>query len=99
MLVESQTHRPAGLDHPALDRFIPGLIEPPLPGRPEHEPEVVDVCVVLAIFDEQRIVLGSLARLLLAAASGEDPHHPAEEPFAPVRPGLAAVLPLPILCV
>src|SRR5918993_1545131 len=41
-------------------------------------------------------MLGSLAPVLIAAASGEDPHHAAEESLAPVRPCLTTVLPLAI---
>jgi len=42
-------------------------------------------------------MLGSLAPVLITGASSEDPHHAAEESLAPVRPRLAAVLPLSIL--
>ena len=97
LLIEAKTHGPAGLDHAALNRFIAGLVEPPLPGRPEDEPKVVNTRVVLALFNEERIMLGSLAPVLIAGASGEDPHHAAEESLAPIRPCLAAVLPLAVL--
>ena len=53
ILIEAKTHGPAGLDHAALDRFIAGLVEPPLPGRPEDEPKVVNTRVVLALFNEE----------------------------------------------
>src|SRR5215207_4275724 len=96
VLIEPQTHRPASLDHPRLERFIPCPVKPSLPCWPEDKPQVVDTCIVLALFDEQRIVLGSLTPVLIVAASGEDPHHAAEESFAPVRPCLTTVLPLAI---
>ena len=53
--------------------------------------------IMLALFDQQRVMLGSLAPVLIASASGEDPHHAAEEALAPVRPRLATMLPLAIL--
>src|ERR687898_2058706 len=42
-------------------------------------------------------MLGSLAPVLITGTSGEDPHHAAEKSLTPVRPRLAAVLPLSIL--
>src|SRR5215208_5405031 len=42
-------------------------------------------------------MLGPLAPVLIARASGEYPHHAAKEPLTPVRPRLSAVLPLTIL--
>src|SRR5215217_9581780 len=42
-------------------------------------------------------MLGSLAPILIPASSSENPHHAAKESFAPIRPCLAAVLPLAIL--
>src|ERR687898_1426366 len=41
-------------------------------------------------------MFGSLAPVLIPGASGEDPHHAAEESLTPIRPCLAAVLPLAV---
>ncbi len=55
--------------------------------------------VVLALLDQAGIMLGALPPFVVDSALVKDPHHAAQETFAPVRPGLAFVLPLTILCV
>src|SRR5215218_4928497 len=52
-LIEAQTHGSPGLDDSGFDGFIPGLVEPSLPGGPEDEPEIVNICIVLALFDQE----------------------------------------------
>ncbi len=94
LLLEAQRQGATGFDDNLVDLRIAGQVIPALPGRPEEEAQIVHVAIGLAVFDQPRIVLGFGAPVGIVRVPIEQPELAGQEPFAPVRPCLAAVLPL-----
>ena len=95
--VESHRQRPPGRDQDLAERRVAGQPIPGQVGIEEDEAEVVDVAIVLAVFQEPRVVLGRPPPPGIAVAASDQPHHPGVEAAAPVGPELAAMLPPAVL--
>ncbi len=61
LFLESHSHRLPCLDDDIVKDRIATEIVPAFPGRPENEAQIVDIAVVFARFEQQRIVLGPLS--------------------------------------
>ena len=96
LFLEAQPHRLSGGDDHLFERVISRLVIPAFVSGPEQEAQVMHIAVGFAMLEQARVMFGFDAPRGAARAGVENPHHAAQEAFAPVGPGLAAVLPTPV---
>lgn len=57
----------------------------------------MNVSVVFAVFDQERVMFSLLTPPAVPGSAGENPNEATEESFAPVRPGLGLMVPAAVL--
>ncbi len=94
LLHESHGQRAARLNQHLVQPLIAGEFVPGQIRAQKDEAQVVNVAIVLAVFEQLRIMLGPSAPLWAASAAMKLPHHAGQKAAGPIGPQLAGVMPL-----